>query len=191
MGLLENYCKFKINSILISKTSIQSLTNYPKFKSFLFFFILNLKQYKKNVLLFYLIINLILGGISFKKKKSGFYVVLKVSIKKKKIFLFLQSFINFYLPLLSSPENIYKQTIAKKKLFLVNACFYRFNYFCFPPISELELIYEDFELIYDFVSNFKFQLDVFIKTQKNVMNSGETLLRIHKFPCVAKLTKIL
>ena len=136
-----------------------------------------------------MIINLILEGASFKKKKSGQYIVLKISVLKKKIFLFLQSFINFYLPLLSSPENIYKQTIAKKIFFSVSTSLYRFNYFCFPPISELELIYEDFELIYDFVSNFKFQLDVFIKTPLKVKISGGLLLRMNRFPCIVKLTK--
>jgi len=69
MGLLENYCTFKVNSILISKLSIQSLKNYPGFKLFLFYFIINLKHYKKNLLLFYLMINLMFGGISFTKKK--------------------------------------------------------------------------------------------------------------------------
>jgi hypothetical protein len=185
MGLLENYYKFKINSILISKISIQSLTNYPKFKFFLFFFILNLKQYKKNLVLFYLTINLVLDGIAFKKKKSGSYVVLKIIIKKKKIFLFLQSFINSYLPLLCLAENIYKHTVIKKKVSLDNRS-YRFNYFCFPAISELDQVYECFDLIYTFVSNFKFQLDVIIISKKNIINSGEVLLRMHRFPCIAR-----
>lgn len=110
-----------------------------------------------------------------------------MSIKKRKILIFLQSFINFYLPLLSGSENVYKRTVVKKRVFLANISYYRFNYFYFPPISELDLIYEDFELIYDFINNFKFQLDIFIKNPKNIRNSGEILLRIYKFPCLTKL----
>lgn len=187
MGLLENYCANKFNSILISKLSVKLLKNYPELKCFLLYFIINLKHYKKSLLLFYLMVNLIFGGIFFfKKKKTNFSYVLKMSVRKKKMFIFLNSFVNVYLPLVNISENIYKQTVSSRKLNLTKFFFYRFHFFSFPAISELDLFYEDFELIYDFVIGFKFQLDIVIKNQF-LLSAGEILLRMHKFPCLAKI----
>ena len=191
MGLLQNYCNDKFNSLLLSKLSVKRLKNYPEFKSFLLFFIINIKHYKKNLLLFYLVINLIFGGIFFfKKKNTGPSIVLKMSIKKKNMLTFLHSFINSYLPLFNVSENIYKQAVSLRKKELTKIFFYRFYYFSFPAISELDLFYEDFELIYDFVIGFKFQLDIIIKNQFLFFSAGEILLRMHKFPCSAKLKLI-
>ena len=188
MGLLQNYCNDKFNSLLLSKLSVKRLKNYPEFKSFLLFFIINIKHYKKNLLLFYLVINLIFGGIFFfKKKNTGPSIVLKMTIKKKKMLTFLHSFINSYLPLFNVSENIYKQAVSLRKKELTKIFFYRFYYFSFPAISELDLFYEDFELIYDFVIGFKFQLDIIIKNQFLFFSAGEILLRMHKFTCSAKL----
>jgi hypothetical protein len=187
MGVLENYCKNKFNSIIISKICIQSLKNYPKLQCFFLYFLLNIKQYKKNLLLFYLVINLIFGGVSFvRKKTTGSLTVFKVTVNKKKMFIFLQSFIYFYLPLLNASENVYKTTVSKRQESLYNICFYRFNFFSFPAISELDLIYESFELIYDFISNFKLQLDIVVKVPKNTFFIGDILLRMYRFPCNTK-----
>jgi hypothetical protein len=184
MGILENYCKPKFNSIMISKiSSIKSLKNYPELTRLFLYFIIDIKQYKKNILLFYLVINLIFGGIMFTEKScQGSMSIFKLSIKKKKIGVFLQSFVNFYLPLLDSSETIYKRTVSFRKELSTALCFYRFNYFTFPAISELDLMYENFELLYDFITNFKLQLDVVIKYPKNSFNS-EILLRMYKLPC--------
>lgn len=191
MGLLENYCVPKYNSILISKISIRSLKNYPKLKCLFLYFIIDIKQYRKNILLFYLIINLLFGGIKFTRKKSAVsLLIFKLSVKKKKMFIFLESFVSFYLPLLNTSENIYKKTISYRKESLIDLCFYRFNYFTFPAISELDLMYEDFELLYDFITNFKLQLDMVVIQPKNGCNSGETLLRMYRLPCSVK-SKVL
>jgi hypothetical protein len=183
MGLIENYCKFKTGSLLVSKTTINSHLSYPKFKSFIFYFFLNLKHYKKNLLLFYLVISLIIGVVVFKKKKIGSYLVLKLVIKKNKIYLFTQAFINFYLPLSDKEQSVYRYATIKRQA-SGNVCSYRINYFNFPPIFELESIYSEFSLVYDFVSNFKFQLDVLIKN----FQLGDVLLRMYRFPCRVKLS---
>jgi hypothetical protein len=47
-------------------------------------------------------------------------------------------------------------------------------------------MYEDFELLYDFIINFKVQLDIGIKSSQNTFNS-EILLRMYKLPCSANL----
>jgi hypothetical protein len=188
MKVLDNYCKKKYNSIIISKITISSVKNYPELKYLFLYFTINTKQYKKNILLFYLIINLIFGGIKFTKKNSiGTLLVFKLSVKKKRMFLFLQSFVSCYLPLINTPENIYKQTTSLRKKSLFSLCFYRFNYFVFPAIPELDLMYEDFELLYDFITSFKLQLEIIIRHPKNVISSGETILRMHKLPCLARL----
>jgi hypothetical protein len=187
MGLLENYCNLKIKSMCLSKLSIKALKNYPKFKSFFISIIVNIKQYKKNLLLFYLIINLMFGGLSFVKKKSTNYLILQVHLKNKKIFFFLQAFINFYLPLLNISDIIYKKLVIRRRMFLIQTSYYRFTYFCFPPIPELDVIYENFELIYDFISNFKCQLDIVIRNSKQIQQVGELLLRFYRFPCKIKL----
>jgi hypothetical protein len=117
MGLLSNYCQPKYNYIIISKISINFLKNYPELKYLFLYFIIDIKQYKKNLLLFYLVINLIFCGIKFTKKNSqGSLSIFKLIIKKKTIFFFLQSFINFYLPLLSTSENVYKRTVSFRKV---------------------------------------------------------------------------
>ena len=99
----------------------------------------------------------------------------------------MQSFINFYLPLLNSSDDIYKKLVIKRRVFLTHTSYYRFTYFCFPTIPELDLIYETFELIYDFISNFKCQLDIIIKNSKGIQKVGELLLRFYRLPCKIKL----
>ena len=187
MGFLENYCTLKINAMCISKLSIQAVKSYPKFQSVFISIIFNVKQYKKNLLLFYLIINLMFGGLSFIKKKSTNYLILQIRLKNKKIFFFLKSFINFYLTVLNTADDIYKKLVIRRRVFLTHTSYYRFTYFSFPPIPELDLIYETFELIYDFISNFKCQLDIVIKNSKSIQQVGELLLRFYRLPCKVKL----
>ena len=45
-------------------------------------------------------------------------------------------------------------------------------------------MYESYELIYNFVTNYKLQLDVFIKPANVLNGSNEFLLRMYKIPCV-------
>jgi len=113
MNNLENYYSYNVNSIIISKLSIVSLSVFPKIKSLTLFFIISTKQYKKNLLLLYIIINLIFGGISVLKiNVTNSLQLIKIVLKKKKIFAFLQSFINFYLPLLNPSENVIKDGVS-------------------------------------------------------------------------------
>ena len=187
MGLLQYYCNDKFNAVLLSKLTVKRLKNYPELKCFLLYFIIATKKYKKNLLLFYLTINLILGGVFFFKKKNvGPAFVLSVSVKKKEMAMFLHAFINSYLPLSNLSENLYKQTVSLRKKNLTGLFFFRFYYFSFPAIAELDLFYDDFELVYDFITGFKFQLDVVIKNSFLFLSAGEVLLRMHKFPCSAK-----
>ena len=103
MNSIANYYLYNFNSIIISKLGLFSLKNFPKIKNLTLFFIINIKQYKKNLLLFYIIINLIFGGILVLKINITNYLqLINLVLKKKKKNFFLQAFINFYLPLLNS-----------------------------------------------------------------------------------------
>lgn len=188
MGLLENYCTPKFNCILISKIAIKSLRNYPELTSLFLFFLIDTKQYKKNTLLFYLVINLIFGGVTFTKKKSlTSLFVFKLRIKKKKIFIFLESFVSFYLPLMSTSENTFKQAVATKKSRRPKTCVFRYNYFVFPAILELDLMYENYELLYDFITSFKLQLDLIIKQPNSGGSSySDVMLRMYRLPVTFK-----
>lgn len=162
MNNLYNYYYYCFNSIIISKIFINFLGNVPKIKKLCFFFIINLKSYKKNLLLFYIMISLIFGGgLILKRSELQGLQVFNLSIRKKKIYIFFLLFINFYLPLLSVVENSVKKSLhflkSKKKDFF----FYRLNYFSFPVISEFDVIYLEYETIFNFVNSYRFQLDIY------------------------------
>lgn len=186
MGIFDNYCLYHYNAITISKIVIYNLGVFPKIKKLSFYFIINIKTYKKNLFLFYIMISLIFGGVLVLKKKEVLnFQVFNFQVNKKKILLFILMFINVYLPLLVTVEGI-----LKKVFFLSNKkkkTIYRFNYFYFPLIPELDLLYSEYEMIYNFVSFYRLQLDVFIKICFNFLDSGEFLLRLYKFPCKVKL----
>lgn len=185
MNNIENYYLYSFNYILLSKLCILSLRSFPQIKNLTLFFIINTKQYKKNLLLLYIIINLIFGGILvLKTNVINSLQIINLNVKKRKIFFFLQAFIHFYLPLLNSTENVVKKAISFSTLKKSKNWIFRLNYFSFPVISELDLMYESYELIYNFVTNYKLQLDVFIKPANVLNGSNEFLLRMYKIPCV-------
>ena len=100
MSLVENYFVYNFNSIIISKLFVNFLGSFPKIKKLIFFFIINIKQYKKNLLLFYIVISLIFGGVLIlKRKEIQGLQIFNLMLKNKNLFLFLFMFINFYLPL--------------------------------------------------------------------------------------------
>ena len=113
MNNIENYYLYSFNYILLSKLCILSLRSFPQIKNLTLFFIINTKQYKKNLLLLYIIINLIFGGILvLKTNVINSLQIINLNVKKRKIFFFLQAFIHFYLPLLNSTENVVKKAIS-------------------------------------------------------------------------------
>lgn len=86
MGILVNYFSYNFNAIVLSKVNIGS---YIKLKKIVCFFIINTKQYKKNLVLFFLIISVLFCGVGIIKKRSiDSSQIIKLIIKSKK-FLFL------------------------------------------------------------------------------------------------------
>jgi hypothetical protein len=63
MTSLKSYYKYNFNSIMLSKSIILKLKDLPKIEKMVFCFIIDLSQYKKNLLLFYILINLLFGGV--------------------------------------------------------------------------------------------------------------------------------
>lgn len=89
MNNIENYYLYSFNYILLSKLCILSLRSFPQIKNLTLFFIINTKQYKKNLLLLYIIINLIFGGILvLKTNVINSLQIINLNVKKRKIFFF-------------------------------------------------------------------------------------------------------
>lgn len=187
MGLIENCYLYNFNSIILSKINIKSLRSFPELKKVSFFFFISLKQYKKNIMLFYIIISLIFGGVVvLKRKEVQGLQIFKLSIRKNKILFFLIIYINLYLPLVSNIEN----TIKKSFLYLLNTktnIVFRLNYFSFPIIPEVDLLCLDFELFYNFISFYRFQIDFHFKVAFSLKDIGEFLLRLYRLPCKLKV----
>lgn len=183
MLVLNTFNFYNFKAILISKLFINFLGNIPKLKRLSFFFIIDIKQYKKNLLLFYIIICLIFGDIlGIKKKEVQHFVIFNLNLTNRKITQFFYSFVSFYLPLLGFNQNSLKKGFfcyRKKESISV----YRLSYFSFPVIAELDVICADYEMIYGFVNNYRFQLDVHIFISKFLKDSGEILLRFNRLPC--------
>ena len=192
MSIIENYYFYNFNSIMLSKVFVNYLGGFTKIKKLVLYFIISAKQYKKNLLLFYIMLSLVLGGVLILKRKEIQGIqILSIELKNKSIFLFLFSFINFYLPLLNIVDNTIKIAFAlssnKKHKFFI----YRLNYFSFPVISELDVLFLDYELLYDFINAYKFQMDIYLKVMLLSKDSGELLLRLYRFPTTFKISKKL
>jgi hypothetical protein len=190
MNFIENYYTWNFNAITISKIILKSSKIIPQIKKLNFFFLINQKQYKKNLLLFYIIVSLIFNTVLILKNKSLEGVqIFCFKLKKKKIFNFLLLFVNIYLPLINIPQDIIKKNVLsfplKKKTLLI----FRLNYFTFPSIYELDLIYRACEQIQNFINNYRLQLDIFIKTSFYVKHSLDFLIRMYRIPYVLKLKK--
>ena len=125
MGIFDNYCLYHYNAITISKIVIYNLGVFPKIKKLSFYFIINIKTYKKNLFLFYIMISLIFGGVLVLKKKEVLnFQVFNFQVNKKKILLFILMFINVYLPLLVTVEGILKKVffLSNKKKKTIYRC---------------------------------------------------------------------
>jgi len=179
MNNLKFFYKKNFNSIILSKNIVTGLKKIPRFNKLVLFFIINLKQYKKNLYLFYILLSLLVGGGHYLKKKIiNFLMLVEVSIKKE-FYIYLQKFVTFYLPILSSTENKIKESFFKSES--IKKQYYRVNYFSFPVIPELDLIYEQQEMLYNFVSNYRLQLELVIEC-KDIKQAGLFLARLYRLP---------
>ena len=181
MNLIENYYTWNFNNIIISKLLLNSKQSIPQIKKLSFIFILKMKQYKKNNFLFFILISLIFGNILILKNKQNKELqIFNFVLKNSKLKFFFFNFVNIYLPIINTNENLVKHSINNihsKKLLL-----YRLNYFSFPCIFELDIFYIKNEQIYNYVSNYRLQLDIYLKTSYFLKNSLDFLLRMYRLP---------
>ena len=174
---------FFFNNTCLSKFILVSIKNYPGIAGIQVFFIVS-KSYKKNLLLFFIILHLIFGSVFFQQKKCNqsilLYNIIKICLKKKKIYAFLFRFL-YYLPLSSFVAHAIFKKIIYRVLYYKSTHYIRFNFFLFPPILELDRFYEDFDQFYVLVSLFKFQCN--FKISNPVFFGANFVLQFFKFPC--------
>jgi hypothetical protein len=190
MNTIETYIAYKFKAIILSKITIKKISDLPRINKLSFFFFLSLKKYKKNLLLFFIVMHLFFNSFSQKKKKEvqKFYVVF-VSLKKKKwIQTFFLNFLNVFLAVLPVAELMLKYGVEKierreKKL--------RLNYFHFPRISELEILYAKDAQLYIHTGNYKFQMDISFFTVFYIKDLLDFLLRMYRLPYYFKKKFIL
>lgn len=133
-------------------------------------------------MLLFLILNLIFGDIFFFKKLQKSLNILRFRLKQNRLYAFLFLFLN-YLPLSNIvAEKLYKSILHGIILSKNSTISVGVNFFSFPPISELDKFYEDFENFYLLVSSFKLQC-IFSLSICNEFSSINFLLRFFKFPC--------
>lgn len=92
------------------------------------------------------------------------------------------------MPLLSTVENSIKKSIS---ICVKNYFTYRINYFAFPLILEMGLIYLEHTMVYDYISSYRLQIDFVITHFVGLNNSCEFLLRMYRFPCTIILKNLL
>jgi hypothetical protein len=108
--------------------------NFPAIKKLVTFLVVYLKQYKKKIVLFYIVIN-----------------------------LFLSNFVNVYLPILGSGQNFIKK-VATNKSNSKKQFIHRISYFNFQVILESELLCYNNESLSVFINNTRLILDIYIKS---------------------------
>lgn len=192
MKNLNSYYRYHHNSLIISKSSIQQLTEFPKIKKVLVFFLIDTKYYKKNLLLFCIVINLIFGLNPKKKKKKeikGDVRIFSINLKNMEIFIFLKDFVYLYLPLLSTDVNCEKQgtLLLEFEKSVYKEVIYRIDYFKFPVIMQLDAICSNFEMIQHFVNNYKLRIEFYLRQNTFFKESNEFFIRMHRIPCYFRL----
>jgi hypothetical protein len=147
--MFEQYCFCYHQSIISSKITLKPYFSFPKIKKIVVFFILNTKYYKKNILLFYIIVNLCFYQTTVSHTKEiNNYHIFKFSLQKRKVTQFFNSFINVYLPTLSFNQNLIKKSsLDNTEKF--SSFIYRICYFNFPVVPETEFLCYTNEHIYN------------------------------------------
>ena len=183
MNIINQYQVLKYKSTFISKYTIQEVQKFPFIRQCIFFFFLDSKQYKKKIILFYIVISLFITGIFFlKKHQRSTQSIIKFTILNNKVFIFLYQFVHYYLPHLGLQEHfikrIYLRNIKNQKKIYI-----RFTYFSFPIFLELDALLSDFLGLFEIVNSFKFQLDFNIIYLNYKLNLSEFLFRFFRVPC--------
>lgn len=188
MCLRERNCLINNdNSIISSKLNLINYFTIPIIYKIIFFIIISIKYFRKNILLFYIIVNLFFYDIilSYNKESNKIYIF-KFSINKKKVKFFFISFIYIYFPTFFHIQKLLKFSINinKKKSVII----YRFNYQNFPLIPESSFLYYNNEQIITLITKYQLIFDIYLNNKFFFKNSLEFLIRLEKLPVITKLT---
>jgi hypothetical protein len=155
---------------------ISTTLNYPKIISLSFNSVIFYKQ-KNKIFLFIKIIYLFFfnqtSTSSFSLKNSNINI-LKVKLRNyNSIVTFLSTFIFIHLPLIDSFSTEFKPFLQGQV--------YTFCFFKFPILFELNVLFSSLEYLLVFLNNYKFELQLFFKKQKN-NSKNINLLHMLKLP---------
>ena len=104
-------------------------------------------------------------------------------MRKKNIYVFFNTFINVYLPILDRDQNIIKlSTIISYKPIQI----YRFNYFNFPVIPESDFLCYNNENLVSVITTYQIRFDFYLKSFIFLKNSLEFLFRMFRLPIIIK-----
>lgn len=172
--LYKNYLKRR-NYIFSSKFSFNKGV-FPILKRLVFFYFIDKNSYKKNLILFFILVSLVLGGIFKVRKKSyNLFMFISFSLFNTAIETYLVNFMNFYLPLLFYEENEIKKVkshrILKKE---VVSIYYTYS----PVIPEFDLFTILYSRIWDLVRLYRYQITFFFKN----ISCSIFYLRFYRIP---------
>lgn len=179
--MLSKNINKQINYYWISKYNNINLKNFPEIDFINYSIVLLYKQKNK----YYLFINMILFLIFFNPNTKTRFLfkttqinILELHLKSKILILkFLNNFIFIYFPLIDSFSTEFKFIMKKNTII--------FSFFKFPLLFELNSLFNSIEYLYTFLNNYKSQLQISFKKQRNNM-SNYSLLQFYKLPLLIK-----
>lgn len=159
-----------------SKYIFTTLDNYPKLISLTFNSVIYYKQ-KHKLFLFIKIIYLLLFNSTITSSfffKNSNINILQVKLRNyTSILKFLDTFIFIHLPLIDSFSTEFK--------YLIRGQVYKFCFFKFPILFELNVLFSSLEYLLVFLNNYKFELQLFFIKQKTNSKNIQ-LLHMLKLP---------
>lgn len=179
MSLKNTTKEFK--NYFISKYNYTTIKNFPRIEYMNYNLVLNYKQKNKYFLFINMVLMLIFYNTNMKTRflfKTSQTNILELSLKSEHlIFSFIENFIYIYFPQIDSFSAEFKFFYSKNII--------KFTYFKFPIIFELNSLFNSIEYLYNFINNYKFQLNFFLKKQKNVLLNCN-FLQYYKLPILIK-----
>lgn len=167
----------EFHNYLISKYNYIHIKNYPSIQSMTYRLVLSYKQKNKYFLFINMILMLIFYNPNTKTRflfKTSQINILEIHFKSdNSIYNFIHNFVYIYLPQIDSFSAEFKFFSRKNSL--------QFTFFKFPLVFELNSLFNSIEYLYNFISNYRFQLVFNLKKQKNSL-LNYTFLQYHKLP---------
>jgi hypothetical protein len=163
-------------AILLSKLSTALKKKLPSIKKIIFYFLINLKTYKKGELLLFIALALIFRGLQVRKYTEFRSIqVFRVVLHKC---AFLKMFVWYYLPTLGLQENYIQSSLNQKSRQIILQMTYK-SMLCLPEFDEF---YSSYDLVFTILASYRVLLSIYM--EKCALSSGiETLVRFYRLPC--------